>query len=95
MHTMSAILFQLGQTVLTPGAQDALEKNGQSAREFLLRHGTGDWGELSEEDAIENNLALVNGTRLLSVYSLLDGIKLWVITEPDRSVTTLLLPKEY
>jgi len=95
MHKMSAILFQLGQTVLTPGAQDALEKNGQSAREFLLRHARGDWGEVSEEDAIENDRAMVNGTRLLSAYSLIDGTKLWVITEGDGSVTTLLLPEEY
>ena len=94
---MSAILFQLGETVLSPGAQDALEKSGQSAREFLLRHASGDWGMVSEADHKLNQNALTAGEegRLLSSYSLTDDTKIWIITEADRSVTTLLLPEEY
>ena len=63
--------------------------------EFLARHVTGDWGELPVEDRAENHLSLQQGFRLLSSYRTSAGDKLWVITEADRSATTLLLPEEY
>jgi hypothetical protein len=88
-------LFDLGQLVATPGALAALEKSGQNAMEFFSRHVRGDWGELPEEDKTENQFSLERGFRLLSSYRTTAGDKLWVITESDRSVTTLLLPEEY
>ena len=87
--------FELGQVVATPGALEALEKSGQSPAEFLSRHARGDWGSVCEEDAELNNQALIDGSRLLSSYSLKDDTKLWIITEADRSSSTLLLPEEY
>jgi len=87
--------FPLGQVVATPGALRALEAAGQTPLEFLERHALGDWGELDEHDRQENELSLRNGYRLLSAYALTDGTKLWIITEADRSATTLLLPEEY
>ena len=93
---INAPLFPLGQVVTTPGALAALEKAGQQAQEFLSRHAHGDWGdELSEQDRKENQLSLEHGFRLLSTYRTHAGDKLWIITESDRSVTTLLLPEEY
>ena len=88
-------LFDLGQLVATPGALAALEKTGQNAMEFLSRHVSGDWGELPQEDKDENQLSLAKGFRLLSSYRTSSGDKIWVITEADRSHTTLLLPDEY
>ena len=87
--------FPLGQVVAPPGALDALEDTGQSPLEFLDRHVHGDWGELSEEDRQENEFSLREGFRLLSAYRLTDGTKIWIITEADRSATTILLPEEY
>ena len=86
-------LFDLGQLVATPGALAALEKAGQNPMEFLSRHVTGDWGELPEEDKAENQLSLEKGFRLLSSYRTTAGDKVWVITESDRTVTTLLLAR--
>ena len=88
-------LFPLGQTVATPGALEALEQAGQSAHEFLIKHVCGEWGELSDEDWKENNYAVSRPLRLLSAYRLTTGEKLWIITDADRSATTLLLPWEY
>jgi hypothetical protein len=81
--------------VATPGALTALEEAGDNVGGLLKRHVTGDWGELDEEDRRENELSVVEGFRLLSSYSLSNGTKLWIITEADRSSTTLLLPSEY
>jgi hypothetical protein len=91
----TAARFALGQTVITPGAEEALEIAGQTASEFLRRHMTGDWGELSEDDVKENELSLEQGFRLLSRYETAKGERLWIITEADRSATTILLPIEY
>ncbi len=88
-------LFSLGQIVGTPGAIEALGQAEQEAIELLARHVTGDWGELDEEDKRENELSLKQGYRLMSAYTLDTGVEVWVITEWDRSVTTLLLPSEY
>jgi hypothetical protein len=88
-------LFDLGQVVATPGALRALEEAGESPFAHLERHVTGDWGDLVEEDRQENELALRRGFRLFSAYRLRDETKIWIITEHDRSATTLLLPSEY
>ena len=87
--------FPLGRVVATPGALAALEQAQQSAQEFLDRHCAGDWGDLVEEDIQENEWALVQGFRLFSAYHTKQGTKIYVITEADRSVTTLLLPRDY
>ena len=91
----SVALFTLGQTVITPGAEEALQLAGQTGSEFLHRHMSGDWGELSDEDVKENELSLEQGFRLLSRYETTKGERLWIITEADRSATTILLPIEY
>lgn len=88
-------LFPLGQIVATPGALAALAEAGQEPLEFLARHVRGDWGEVPPEDAAENELGLKQGYRLLSAYTLRTGQKLWIITEWDRSATTLLRPEDY
>lgn len=92
---MAAPKFSLGTVVATPGALRALEESGESAFDLLYRHASGDWGELDEHDKRENELSLVHGFRLLSAYKLKSGEKIWVISEADRSVTTLLLPEDY
>lgn len=92
---MRTAKFSLGQCVATPGALAALTAAGQSPGVFLERHVQGDWGLVDAEDAQANDEALRDGGRLLSVYETLLGTRLWVITEHDRSVTTVLLPEEY
>jgi hypothetical protein len=87
--------FALGQTFITPGAEEALQIAGQTATEFLRRHMSGDWGDLSDEDVKENEFSLKEGLRLLSAYQTGKSQKLWIITEADRSATTILLPSEY
>ena len=76
--------FPLGRIVATPGALAALEAAGQTPHEFLARHRRKDWGDLSEEDAQENELSLRESFRLLSAYHTKLGEKLWLITEADR-----------
>ncbi len=87
--------FPLGRVLATPGALEALEKAGQQPQEFLDRHAKGDWGEVDSQDAKENEISLQRGFRLLSSYTTVAGDKLWIITEADRSATTLLRPEEY
>lgn len=87
--------FPLGHIVATPGAMTTMEEAGHIPPEFLLRHQHGDWGELVPEDRQVNEQALRSGQRLLSAYRTRLDEKLWIITEWDRSVTTLLLPAEY
>ncbi|MHB8655712.1 MAG: hypothetical protein ACYDA9_17750 [Terriglobia bacterium] len=88
-------LFPLGQIVATPGALEALARASQTPMEFLLRHANGNWGQLDTQDVAENEYSLKHGFRLLSRYCTVEGEALWLITEADRSVTTLLLPEEY
>src|SRR4051812_46041842 len=90
--------FNLGQVVGTPGALEALTDSGQTADFFLEKHLSGDWGELSQEDRELNDQALVDGSRLLSAYKTLKGVKLWIITEAtgddgQRASTCVLLPE--
>jgi hypothetical protein len=87
--------FPLGQLAATPGAAEAFTRNNQEPTEFLRRHWRGAWGELDEHDVQENELSLQQGFRLLSRYTLTDGTVIWIITEADRSATTILLPSEY
>jgi hypothetical protein len=88
-------LFSLGAVVATPGAMNSLAAAGLSPSSLLARHACGDWGEVSAADALANDAAVNGGDRLLSAYVLATGERLWVISEADRSVTTLLLPAEY
>ena len=83
------------QVVGTPGALQALIEAEQHPVELLRRHVTGDWGRLSDEDKAENELSVDKGFRIFSAYRLKSGVKVWVITEWDRSATTILLPDEY
>lgn len=87
-------LFPLGRTVATLGALRLLDHHDLGPLTLLDRHRTGDWGELDPEDVQANNDAVENGDRLLSRY-LVFGEAVWIITEADRSVTTILLPSEY
>jgi len=87
--------FSIGQVVATPGALAALQESQDSFWSYLQRHSNGDWGEVNAEDSAENELSLREGFRLLSVYTITSGIKIWVITERDRSATTILLAEEY
>jgi hypothetical protein len=97
---MSEGLFPLGQIVATPGAiavMEALDPDGDHSRyaaRLLARHHSGDWGELEQQDQEQNQIALVNRGRIFSMYGT-NGDKLYVITEADRSSTTILTPNEY
>jgi hypothetical protein len=84
--------FPLGQIVATPGGLIALTEAGHTPQEFIRRHEVGDWGDLDEEDRRQNERSLEDRCRLLSAYHLRDGTNIWIITEADRSSTTLLLP---
>ena len=88
-------VIALGQVVATPGALEALEQASVQPFQLLARHQAGDWGEVCVEDKQLNDEALSDGTRVLSAYTLDTGVKIWIITEADRSATTLLLPSEY
>ena len=88
-------ILKLGRVVATPNAIEALQEAHQTPSEFLNKHLAGDWGDLCDEDKRANDQAVENGSRVLSAYVLTNGVKLWVITEADRSSTCLLLPSEY
>jgi len=87
--------FRFGRVLMTPGAIEALQENCPSPWCFLIRHMTGDWGDLDAEVKRLNDEAVKNGSRILSSYTVSNGAKVWVITEADRSSTTILLPDEY
>lgn len=91
----SGTKFSLGRLVATPDAFAALHVAGWAPTYLLRRHVRGDWGEISEADRGANERALQEGARLLSVYTLPTAVKVWVITEADRSATTILLPHQY
>jgi hypothetical protein len=88
-------LFKLGRVVMTPGAITALSASNESPWSFLARHLAGDWGDLDAEDKGLNDLAVKDGSRIISAYVTAKGARIWVITEADRSATTILLPDEY
>lgn len=85
--------FPLGLTVITRNAQSSL--NAEDVKSSLARHARGDWGDIGSDDAEENEFALNHDLRLFSVYHDRNESKFWIITEADRSVTTVLLPEDY
>ena len=88
-------MFPFGRIVATPGALTAMEEARIDGLALLARHGHGDWGAIDPGDFGLNEEALRTGARLMSVYPLPTGEVIWIITEADRSVTTLLLPDDY
>ncbi len=86
-------LFRLGQIIATPHALSCLMQD--DILRAIQRHQAGDWGDVDEHDRVANDRALNEGTRLLSVYHSAAGVKFWLITEADRSATTVLLPEDY
>jgi hypothetical protein len=84
----------LGRVVATPGALKLLSEMGKDPFGYIARHATGDWGELCAFDRRQNEIALREGYRVLSSYDVPTG-RVWIVTEADRSVTTILLPEEY
>jgi len=85
--------FRLGHIVSTPNALSQLTQD-----DILLaiqRHQAGDWGDVDEDDRTKNELSLEQGFRLFSVYRAANGVKFWLITEADRSYSTVLLPEDY
>ena len=93
MITAKRGLFELGKIVATPGAMEHISL--AFARDVLGKHISGDYGDICAEDATLNDHAVHDGGRILSAYITPAGVKIWVITEADRSVTTFLLPDEY
>lgn len=87
--------FALGRVLATPGAIETLATANINSVDLLLRHHQGDWGEMTEEDKAENEFSVDKELRIFSSYRISDDEKVWIITEADRSVTTLLLPSEY
>jgi len=93
-------LFPLGRIVMTANLQYRLqEANPESwekeLHQIITRHASGDWGDLDQEDKRENQLSLERGFRIFSAYNTAKDIRVWVITEADRSCTTALLPQDY
>jgi hypothetical protein len=91
--------FSMGQILATPGALAAIEDSGQVPADFLDRHSQRDWGDVCDDDKQANEDALLDGSRLLSVYRTSKGVRLWIITEGAddsgaRAVTTILLPED-
>jgi hypothetical protein len=93
--TTAKPLFALGQVIATPGALNAMTELDIVPLDLIHRHVTGDWGDLGAEDQHANLLAIRSGLRIFSGYKLSASTKIWIITEADRSSTTLLLPDEY
>ena len=91
----SAARFPLGHLFLTPGAIETLEEAGQTAGEFIERHSRLEQGELCDDDHKENLFSVDKPLRIFSAFKTANGVKLWVVTEADRSATTILLPSEY
>lgn len=90
---MSVAKFPLGQIYATRGVINYISR--QEMTDALIRHSSGDWGDVDDEDKQANDHALAYGGRLFSAYTSSDGIRFWIITEADRSYTTVLLPEEY
>ena len=84
----------LGKVVATPGALKLLSEMGRDPFGYIARHAAGDWGDLCAFDRWQNEIALSDGYRVFSSYKVPAG-RVWIITEADRSVTTILLPEEY
>ena len=87
--------FTLGVLVATPGAIAVMDRTGMTADILLRRHQAGEWGDVPPEDAQENEFAIGRELRILSSYNANDADRLWILTEADRSATTILTPDEY
>jgi hypothetical protein len=87
-------LLPLGRLYATPGALALLAEAGVAPTALLLRHASGDWGDIPAEDAAENRLSIEQGFRVMSSYDV-GGQRVWIITEADRRSTTILLPSDY
>ncbi len=87
--------FDLGQVLATPGALAALEQHRVSPLTLICRHVRGDFGDIDQEDWQTNLAALQYGQRIVSAYAIAPDVVIWIITEADRSASTLLLPSEY
>jgi len=87
--------FAFGHVVHTPAAVSLLAKHAVNMAALLKRHGNGDWGDLGDDDKKENDFAVSSGDQILSSYEVAAGSKVWIVTEGDRSVTTVLLPSDY
>lgn len=88
-------LFPLGRLLATPGALTALQAHGVSPLTLVCRHAAGDWSEMTLQDQQQNTEAVLDGRRVFSRYNLAGNVRIWIITEADRSATTILLPSEY
>ncbi len=88
------MIVEIGFVNVTPAAQAALEEAGQTADEFVMRHANGDWGEIGTAVLKDNQVSLKEGFRIFSAYYLNTGIKIYVFTDEDRSLTRVLLPEE-
>ena len=90
-------MLALGKVYASIGAIAAFAEaiDSDSPGTYLARHANGDWGELDDDDRMANEYALRHGLRVLSVYRLSTGVEIWLLTESDRSTTTILLPSEY
>ena len=86
--------FPLDRVVATPRALKLLKEAGEDPLRYLARYASGDWGEVNDHDRRENEQSLKHGWRVLSSYPIGEG-RVWIITEADRSYTTILLPEEY
>ena len=93
MSADSSLSLKLGQIVITPNALARLTKIDITLA--LTGHVIGNWGDLDAEDKLANDLAVVQGGRVLSAHSAANGVRFWIITEADRSATTILLPEDY
>ena len=98
MNLFKNQLFSLGQIVSTPAALEAIKEAGEYPETYLQRHVSGDWGDLEQDDKAMNNNAVTdkeNPDRVFSAYAMGNGTKIWIITEWDRSATTILLLSDY
>ena len=86
--------FLLGTITFTPNALDKADENEVDLLSLLKRHANGDWGDLSDDDKKENEFSVKQGYRIFSAY-VIKGVKFWIITEADRSATTILMPEDY
>ncbi len=93
MRVHNQTKFRLGRLVATQNALDSVSL--EDIQEALDRHSQGDWGDLCDEDVAANEEAVIHGSRLLSAYKSRSGVRFWIITERDRSSTTVLLPSDF
>jgi hypothetical protein len=91
-YTIPVTVFRLGRIVVTPNALESLTQ--EDILSGIQRHQAGDWGNLTDDNRAVNDRALAAGGRILSAYQATNGTRFWIITESDRSTTTILLPED-